>query len=64
VQPPITGSIDIRVIVPPVRIAYNKQVDKMKIQERKDARVKCGAHKYGMAEFMPADGEEFERDNH
>lgn len=25
---------------------------------------KAEVYKYGMAEFMPADGEEFERDNH
>jgi hypothetical protein len=25
---------------------------------------KAEAYKYGMTEFMPADGEEFERDNH
>jgi hypothetical protein len=28
------------------------------------ARWRSGAHQYGVAEFMPADGEEFERDDH
>ena len=58
VQPPKTGSIDIRVIVPPVIIAY------VMSSETVDKEMLARAYKYCMTEFMPADGEEFERDNH
>jgi hypothetical protein len=54
------GSIDMRMIVPPVNIAYRRLrgqtgwTDAVWREER-------WAHEYGVAELMPADGEELER---